>query len=231
MAFWASRFGVEPPSALQAGVTLDLDFFGTMEDASSFAQRLDDVLPYEIEEIRAEMDDHTPDSAKILIRGFHERDEPVEIDYLRGIFGFVANDESRLKRRAMTVVVCETKVCVMHPLDCLRSRVSNLSRLPGKQTSESQAQCRLAVTVTHAYFQRICDGDTPADRRASLNAAEQVADLACSADGIKIKLLYDIDLLRAVPVQRVASREFREKRWPQILKLVERNRTKSALRE
>ncbi|MCC6562150.1 MAG: hypothetical protein IT478_12390 [Xanthomonadales bacterium] len=71
-----------------------------------------------------------------------------------------------------------------------------------------------------AYLSEVCQGGAGTRLREQLKAAERVATLARSDAGIYLKTEFDVDVLDAVPIERIESREFREIRWPQVRKSV-----------
>ena len=242
LAFWATYLGLVPASGHEAGITTDIDFMGSASQADEFADRLDKALPEnEVKTRTATLDDHTPNSAKILIYRFHGRDEAVEIDYLRQLHGFNLAEEKTLRRRAMRVVIEETtKILVMHPLDLLRSKVLNLSSLPGKQGKSSIAQCRIAVKVAYEFLKEICRQGVAVQRQSGLRAVEEIAALARSNHGIRLATKHRIRILEAIPHEDFEAPQFQGRRWPQISRYTEskirrsqeasRNRTSRGVR-
>ena len=220
LAVWARYFNVVPPSALDAGITLDLDFLGTRVDAERSKERLSRKLQVPVDLINSDMSDATPNSAKILIRKYNHRDAPVEIDFLIGLAGFTPSDEQTLRLSAVDIEDGDTITKVMHPVDCLMSRVYNIHRLPEKRSAPSIAQCHLAIAVVNAYLTEVCRLGLNAQRGEGLKMAERVVTLALSSAGISLAVDFDIDLLAAIPAGEFSSPHFHEKRWPQIQKAV-----------
>lgn len=216
LAIWANHYEVAPPSALEAGITLDIDFLGTLEEAKATRKKLADALGTRVDIVPASMDDATPNSAKLLVRNFYSRTDPVEIDFLFGLAGYLPPDEALLRECAVEIELDETPIRVMHPVDCLLSRVRNVERLPEKRGPASIAQCHLAIAVLKAYLTEVCGLGIEAQRRRGLKVVERVAELAQSDAGIYLRTEFDIDVLDAVPAERFESQEFREIRWPQI---------------
>ncbi len=223
LAFWARYFGVEPPSALSAGVTSDIDLLGSASDAERFAKRLAKGGSGQVELFRATLADATPNSAKVVVRGFRGRPEPVEIDYLAALHGFDHAAEQRLRNRALPIEFDRSKIEVMHPLDCVRSRVHNLDSLPGKRGRAAVAQCRLATSVARAYLVGLCESDGNAHKREGYRAVEQIIALAASAAGVRVHAQHRIDLLKAVPAELFGA-QFRAKRWPRAVAHVDAKR-------
>lgn len=210
LAFWARLYGVEPPTALQAGVTRDLDFLGTALQAEAFADRLRERYPHQVDLKKATLDDPPPSAAKILLREFHGRSMPLEIDYLTGLTGVPSKE--RLVSRAMEVRIGPESMQVMHPVDCLITRVENAERLPAKRTPQGYAQCRLAIEVAAAFMREACARN---EQRTALDAAELVIALAFDDAGRRLAVDQGIDVLHAIPVEQMPEM-FRTVRWPQV---------------
>ncbi|MBK6728093.1 MAG: hypothetical protein IPG63_12670 [Xanthomonadales bacterium] len=220
LAMWADYYGVAPPSALAAGLTSDLDFLGTRFDARRSLSRLVNTLDAAPGYREATLSDATTNSARIWIHGFHDRRDPIGIDYLNALIGYSREDEDKLRSNAVEMTVGDITLKLMHPIDCLLSRARNVERLPEKRGSASIAQCRLAIEVVKAYLSEVCQGGAGTRLREQLKAAERIATLARSDAGIYLKTEFDVDVLDAVPIERIESREFREIRWPQVRKSV-----------
>lgn len=56
--------------------------------------------------------------------------------------------------------------------------------------------------------------------KTALKAAEAVAELALLAPARRIAIEYGIDLLEAIPADRIRSEQFQLQRWPQIQQAV-----------
>ena len=220
LAFWADEFSVLPSGLLEAGITFDVDFLGTRKEAETTANQLAGLMPGRVEILLPDMDRQTANSAKILLQTFHDRTTALEIDYVSGLFGFTPEAEQRLRMRAFSVETSRGSVKVMHPIDCLISRVMNLDGLPSKQNSAGVAQCRLAVAVTRSFIHRVCGDPSKQAMKTALKAAEAVAELALLAPARRIAIEYGIDLLEAIPADRIRSEQFQLQRWPQIQQAV-----------
>lgn len=226
LAFWSSYFGVDPPDALTAGITTDLDFFGDGAKATAFANRLSSVGvdATQIEVIRPEPGDATPSTAKVLVRGFHERTEPVEIDYVGAIFGYSYDLEQRMASRAAAVEIAGVEIQVMDPIDCLASRVHNY-QLPAKRSRPmAAAQTILAIKVVERSIEKQHSETKPNERSPVWPLIEEVVTLAVSAPAIDLFIEKSIDVLHAVPVDRLDVASFRERRWPRIVAFVDEKR-------
>ena len=104
-------------------------------------------------------------------------------------------------------------------LDALRP----LAELPSKRGPQRIAQARLAIDVVSCFLEQLLIED-PA--RRLLDAIERVACIAQEKTLETVLHDFGLDLLNAIPADRVSSEELRTMRWPQILTLItERRRT------
>jgi hypothetical protein len=103
-------------------------------------------------------------------------------------------------------------------------RLQNLLLIPGKRHAAGIAQAHLAVRVVNAFLtRRIEEG---ASLREILDAIERVGQIATNKRLTGVLLDYEIDILSAVPFEKVDHADFRMKRWPQITQSVEEGRRK-----
>jgi hypothetical protein len=226
LATWVDVFQLPLPSALMAGVTSDLDFLGD-KDAAMLHHRLLSGRYERVELIIPRFGEVTPNTAKILVYGEDQEAVEAEIDYLGALCGYGIEDEDRLKRRAIEIefpsVPAAVKIRVMHPFDCLKSRIHNLATLTAKQNYRGVAQALLASDVQRAYFRHVFD--TPgADIRALIfPMAEAVIDLACQVDGVRVYHEFGVDVIACIEPSWFPE-VFRQRRWPKALEQVQRRR-------
>ncbi|QSX77808.1 hypothetical protein [Agrilutibacter solisilvae] len=221
LATWADLYEIVPPSALEMGVTYDIDFLGTATQASDHASGLAVQFRDQVEFIEASIDDPTPNSAVILLKDLNGRTEPIIIDYLRALQGYTAQDEEKLRAIAVRATIWGRDVLIMHPFDCLKSRLHNVATLPSKQNEMGYAQLRLAIRVLSAHLKSECEEGN--ERNVALPLAERVISLASSPHGLNIWHGQGIDLLEAIPVDSYCP-AFQQERWPRALAAVAEKR-------
>lgn len=226
LALWVNALNVAVPSALEGGVTVDVDFLGSAADAREHHAFLEIAtaekkmwtevhfpLPFE----------NTPNSAKITI--FRESGIAAEIDYLSHIIGYVGKDEARLKARAIEIkdlYFSGSSLKVMHPFDCLRSRLCNIYSLPNKRNTIHVAQAHLSLEVMKAYILRLTAEEV--DARAQLYPLlEEIVALASSRVGVDTFQNFGIDVLSCLPVEQLPEC-FVAKRLAQAEAYVQRRR-------
>jgi hypothetical protein len=206
LAFWALHYEVRPVGVLAESVTMDVDFVGTAKVAALLKKRLGGKWELHA----ATLDDMSGQIAKVyeVLPGGGLK----QVDFLSGIVGL----NTQVARERAVEVEAEPSVWVrvLHPLDVLESRLQNLRQLPGKRNEVGVAQARLAVEVVRAFLEdRLAAGDT----KRVFQAIKRVKKLALSPGLARTAFDYDIDVLAAVPVARIAKEKFQERFWPDVL--------------
>jgi hypothetical protein len=218
LAVWAVRYGIEPVGVLSRAITTDADFIGTSAIAHALRRSLGGSW-----KLRAgTLDDTGGQVAKVYSR---TADGGVkQVDFLSGIVGL---DTEAVRRRA-TVFALEdgTRVKVLHPLDVLESRLRNLESIPAKRNVFGVAQARLAVAVVHAFIEDFMAGGN--EPRLLRQAVKRVERIALDTRLSRVAFTYDIDVLAALPVERIRYPRFHELQWPRVVARLEGRREKFA---
>lgn len=217
LAFWADYYKVIPSGALEAGVTRDIDFIGRINDAETHAISLTAKFPAKVSYTLATIDTPPPSVAVIMLKDAFGNEESIVIDYVSALIGYTLKSEAQLRRHAVPVDIDSVEVLVMHPFDCLKSRVHNLIQLPSKKNELGLEQLRLAVQVVREYLQ----DQSESQRGTALPVAEAVIELAQSRDGVRVRREFGINVLDAIPVERMCQL-FQDKRWPQVVEYMAR---------
>lgn len=210
---WAAYFGLEPS---RASLTADVDFLGTSAEAKRVSAAM--RLPHEI--AIASLEDATPHTAVLSIRlaGY---EHPVIVDYLGSVAGIQAG---AVEKSAVTIRYEGVDLRVMHPLDCLRSKLANLQLLASKRTAEGVEQASLAVRISAAFIAKAIEEWE--DTRQILKAIERVAAVAQSRAAVYCMKRFGIDSRKALPEAKIAAAPlpglFLERRWPRLCAAIER---------
>jgi hypothetical protein len=210
---WAAYFGLEPS---RASLTSDVDFVGTSAEARRLSAAM--KLPHDI--AIASLDDATPNSAVLSVRlaGY---EQPIIVDFLSAVAGIEAD---AVQKSAVTIRYEGTDLRVMHPLDCLQSKLANLHLLASKRTPEGIEQASLAVRIAAAFIERTIGESS--DARQALKAIEKVASIAQGRAALYCKRHLGIDARQALPEAKIGSsrlpRKFLELRWPRLRAAMER---------
>lgn len=217
LAAWAVHYDIQPIGELSRAVTMDVDFIGTSDVAHALQRALGQ--PWKLR--KGTLDDVGGQVAKVYAKTM---DGIKQVDFLSGIVGL---DTEVVCKRATEVTLPDgVAVNVLHPLDVLESRLRNLDSIPAKRDATGVAQARLAVSVVRAFIEDYMDGGN--DPRTVRQAVQRVARIALDPRLAQVAFTYDVEVLVAIPVERIAYPRFHEQQWPKILARLERKREKFA---
>jgi len=216
LAFWALHFEVEPVGVLATEVTTDADFLGTRAIAMALHKALGP--PWKIRVATA--DDVGFQTAKVYatVPGGGLK----QVDFLAAVVGL---DTAAVRKRAVEARTPDgANFHVLHPLDVLESRLRNLDSLPAKRNDVGIAQARLGIRVVRAFIETLLDeGEKP---RLVLQAARRVAKLALDSRLAQVAFSADLDVLSAVPAERIEAPLFQQRDWPNVQRRLSRRRDK-----
>lgn len=208
LVVWANVLGVRPKPPLEPYVTSDIDFLGSRQVAADMAGKLGVQL------LVPPKDDHVQVNVAVLLLQGKDGGRVI-VDFLSVVSGL---DAAKIRKRALAVEAFGTVFKVMHPVDCLESRISNLHLLPAKRNEIGVAQARLSVDIVHAFIARVVSSEGVRD---ALDLAEHVGKLARSTAAGQVRGKFDINVLDAIPV-RMFPQAFQEKQWPRIVARAEK---------
>ena len=193
--------------------TIDIDFLGD----PSQAQELADALGYRC--VIPEPDDPTPNTALIL-----DDTDTIVADFLGMVAGL--NETDILRRRLPVDLATGQRVHVLHPFDCLASRLANIALLPAKRSPRGFDQLRAAIHMCHAYL--ICLAEQARSQEA-IKIANRIFDLAITDPGKRVFFDQEIDLLDALPEPEVfQTPDFIRENYPRQVERVRSKRERFA---
>ena len=214
LATWAVYYNVEPIAELSRVITMDADFIGTRDIARTLQRQLGE--PWKVRE--GTLDDAGGQVAKVYATLPEEGIK--QVDFLSGIVGL---DTQRIRELASRLILADgITIHILHPLDVLESRLSNLASLSSKQNAIGVAQARLAASVVRAFIEGHMNAG--GDPRMVRQAIRRIEKIALNTQLSHVAFSYDIDVLAAVPVERIAHPRFHEEQWPRVLQRLERKR-------
>jgi hypothetical protein len=216
LAVWAAHYGIVPTAELSLAVTTDADFIGTGQAARELQASLGQ--PWQVRV--ATLDDHGGQVAKVYARiaGVGIK----QVDFLAGVVGLETRDV--VQRVAVLQAAPGIEIQILHPLDVLESRLRNLDVLPHKRNAIGRAQALLAVSIVRAFIEQFMDEGGPA--RVVNQAVQRVARMALDSRLSQVGFEWDIDVLAAVPIERISHPRLREEQWPRIQARLARKREK-----
>ncbi len=214
LALWAVVYEVTPPGILAASISSDADFIGSAELAHTLARAMKGWDYW-----KPKIDDTTIQTAKLT------RTDAAgikQIDFLGGIAGL---STEAIQRRAVTLTLASgTDLRVLHPLDVLESRLQNLRLISEKRHPGGIAQAQLAIGIARAFINRLLDEEV--EIRVAFDAVERIAQIAANKALTGVAVDYSLDVLAAVPVDRIDHPDFKTRRWPAVLQRVTEQREK-----
>ena len=220
--YWALKYAHKERdiSAYQPFTSSDIDFIGGQDIAAQLSEAWNGELAI------PNIDENTPNTAVVCVPV--PNDDPILIDFLIGIIGV---DEARASKTAAQIKIPKTNktIKILHPLYCLTSQLHNVyGQLNRRESDNGQYhvnRAKLAVHVLQAYLNESLQHSS----RSAYNVIEELEEIARSAVALKANLLDHIDIMQAIPHEGQLSKEFLEKRLPQIVRNVERRRASYAM--
>jgi hypothetical protein len=214
--FWASYYEDRRPSLKDTvHASKDIDFAGSQKAVEECARRLGGTPRL------ATFDDHCPNTGIVL---FVDDDNfKHQIDFLGAPAGVEWDD---LRQSAIEAQILDENgavaatFSVMHPVRCLRSRATNVVKLPNYQSEHALNQLRAAIVCAREFLMDLLDdGDVKAVNKLN----ENIFDIP-RWWGRPLYDRYGIDVFDAVVVDDRLPLPFRTKRYPQMQAELERVR-------
>lgn len=152
------------------------------------------------------------------------------IDFLSAPHGL---DAAHVRRRSvlLRVPVGDQKIAfrVMHPVDCLKSRIKNVMGLPGYNTSQGILQLRASIYCAREFIGDLARESDPKRKRAAINLSKEVHEF-CIGD-LHALQLYDthaIDAFEAVMPHEGLPERFRTEHYPRMVQSLRDKRERYA---
>ncbi|WP_139841104.1 hypothetical protein [Methylocaldum sp. SAD2] len=120
VALWTQFYHLTPNLPV---LSSDIDFLGDSDAAEQASEKL---IRYAARLYLPNLDDPTPNSGKIAL-DLPGHPDPIEIDYLYAITGLDSDD---IARRAVTLNLNQHRLKILHPVQCLESKIANLAFYP-----------------------------------------------------------------------------------------------------
>jgi hypothetical protein len=213
-AFWIAKYEIADPRRV---ATKEIDVF--------LSERRPGVAVECAKDLSGELiiveEPRVPDVARVR---FSAGGVELQIDFLRSLHGVSASDLVSSKLGIVDKRASGKILYIMHPVLALASRLFNTFELPGSLTDGNLARLRLSVEAVLAYLTDQLSTEA-ATRQDVLPSIERIFGLAVHRSGLTAWLDYAIDLLRDIPDPSDLTGclpSFLEKRYPQMLSVVER---------
>lgn len=200
----------------------DIDFCADRKDVARCAVLLNGE--YRV----ATIDDHTPSVG--LVSFVDDQGIKRVIDFIDSPYGLTA---AEVRRTAQQIVLLDDQdqptgesFLVMHPVWCMKSRVSNTMGLPGYATPHALRQLRASVACAREF---LTDLLTAGKSRAVLKLNERIFSFCHWTDaGRTVQLVHGIDPFNAVLVDPRLPEVFLKQRYPQMVGWLNARRERAA---
>lgn len=206
LAFWVAYLGVPIPPGPRAFISADADFLGSAQHAEGFSRAIGGRAEYpsrrQLTALQGMVTKRTKGGERIVV------------DVLHSVVGI---DAEGVRRRALDVSHPgdpRLRFRVMSPIDCLVSRLENLRQLADRQNAVGVWQADLGIAVCRAYVEKLI---ALGDERQAIRAATRILGIAGAAPGLQAFRRHGLEPLAAVPVDRFASRAFREEQYARTI--------------
>lgn len=197
----------------------DLDVYGSAEDAKTLAQHLLDA-----EVLIPDGWDNTANAAVVLGR---IGDRQIRIDFLRSVLGV---DHKSLTDHYVTLTkdspAGALHIHLMHPLDCLRSRLSNLNDLH-RHGVHAVSSAKAAMMVVELFIDELLKAGDFRNAQASLISLAFIGRDRCLSKSADLK--FSINPIEILQKFRVDARLDHRWRSNQLASLLEKLRTKKTV--
>ena len=187
LAIWSRLFLKDKPSiaSFYSISSEDLDVFGNAQAAKMFAATLDEAEVH----VPKAFDDNTPNAAVVIGK---IGDRRICIDFMRKILGV---DDRRIREKYVTLSRqvdngASLNIIVLHPLDCLRSRISNINDLH-RSDAHSISSARAAVLVLEAFIDELLENNEIREAQDILRSLRYLARDQCYGKAAHLKFNID----------------------------------------
>lgn len=211
VALWAQFYHLTPNLPV---LSSDIDFLGDSDAAEQASEKL---IRYAARLYLPNLDDPTPNSGKITL-GLPGHPDPIEIDYLYAITGLDSDD---IARRAVTLNLNQHRLKILHPVQCLESKIANLAFYPSKRNPAGIEQARLSILIARAFLADLIRRNRIDDTYA---LAERIGRFSIRDSTRFAHYRYQLDTLQAIPIEDYPDNPFKTIRFPQIQQKVSEKR-------
>lgn len=215
LGFWMHRFGLFLPDGV-AAISHDTDFLvssaGDRGAVDRFAKAIGGSAHYPHQKAQTSL----VGQANLDISD----EEAVNVDVIHAVLGLQAG---QVRERAVEATLGKHVFLVMHPLDVLQSRLSNLYQLAEKQNPKGVMQLSLAIDVVREFLRHESSAGSAVgtSRRNPLHGyVSAIEHMAVQDAGRKVARRFDLRVADAIDPSLIPPGLFWTKRWPALRKLM-----------
>jgi hypothetical protein len=209
LAFWVIRYDVPIDDGPQVALSADADFLGTPEHAQAFAQ----AIGCEARKVPGRA---ISSLLGMVVRRIGER-ELTLVDVVRRVVGL---DAQNVHANAIEMALPgrPESFKVMHPVDCLISRLENLRQLREKQNQVGRWHAQIAVRVVRRYFEDLLQNE--ANEKTAIGQATRVLKAALSSAGRQAFAKWGVDALESIPMDAFGNESFKKQQYARMRKRI-----------
>jgi len=228
---WAEYYSARDPElrSLRPFTSKDIDFFANEEATKKLASSLEDgkiFIPG--------MDDHTPSAAVVVGKLNHRK---IEVDFMATILGV---DNKSIIENYVSLAGSATpngkvtRILVMHPADCVKSRLANINGVTHRHDPLSIKQATASIKVLKNFADDLISGGAPRMAQRLLHDLEYVIrDQHIGKDSHR---KFDAQIQPIEVLRHFANDKRLDERWRQLIleraiKRLERRIEKAAVRD
>lgn len=219
LAFWAAHFGLWRSTPDMPAVSNDVDFLSRSAADKAAVGRLAKAING-----HAVFPSNRAMTALVgqAVLDVSE-DEYINADVLFKIIG-LAGDTVRKRAVKVEQPESESAFLVMHPLDVLQSRLSNLYQLREKQNDKGRTQLALAIEVGRAFLREAANEasaqETETGRSPVQGYVSAIERMATEDAARKVAKRHGLYVADAIDPLVIPPGPFWTKRWPGLRKLM-----------
>jgi hypothetical protein len=215
LGFWMHRFGLTLPDGV-AAISHDTDFLAPSAADRAVVDRFAKAIGGSA---------HYPhQKALTALVGQASLDisdeEAVNVDVIHTVLGLQAG---QVRGRAVQATLGKHVFLVMHPLDVLQSRLTNLYQLAEKQNPKGVMQLSMAIDAVREFLRHesVAAPLVGTARRSPLQGyVSAIERMAVQDAGRKVARRFDLHVADAIDPSLIPAGLFWTKRWPALRKLM-----------
>ena len=209
LAFWVIRYDVPIDEGPQVALSADADFLGSVAHVRTFAQAIGC-------EARQVSQRAMSSLLGMVVRRVDQR-EMTLVDVVDRVVGLDAQTV-RTHAIEMTLPGSPRSFKLMHPVDCLISRLENLRQLREKQNEVGRWHAQVAVRVVRRYFEDLLQHE--ANEKTAIDQATRVLKTALSSAGQQAFSKWGVDALESLPLDAFRNEPFKKQQYARMRKRI-----------
>jgi hypothetical protein len=215
LGFWMHRFGLSLPEGV-AAISHDTDFLVSSAADRGMVDRFAKAIGGSAHYPHQKALTSLVGQASLDVSA----EEAVNVDVIHAVVGLRAG---QVRERAVKAMLGKHAFLVMHPLDVLQSRLSNLHQLSDKQNPKGVMQLSMAIDVAREFLRHEAAASEAVRtaRRSPLQGyVSAIERMAVQDAGRKVARRFGLHVADAIDPSLIPAGIFWTKRWPALRKLM-----------